>query len=301
MRSWRPFLTRSDEITHSAVSLLISSRRPPQTSLALAPVNSNSRRAMRVDGSMFWFPGAVAVHNCRNSSSLKVRARRLAARLDAHKRARRDHPALDGEREHPARYAKHAIGEHCRAAIADGIKQQNDVAPRYGVNAQIADRRQHVTPEQPLVLGPRTLVRLGVAFNVFAGEGGAGRQSPLCFSFAALFRSRIAALADDGVPCERLGTRVGEPDLTGVADGTDARLAAELISLHPALPAAGENTQVKPRGCVILDVAEVQWSLMAQFLDGLCCELHDAMSPVPPSRMARLVTRLVLQSHKTGI
>jgi hypothetical protein len=76
--------------------------------------------------------------------------------------------------------------------------------------------------KQPLILAPRPLVRLGVPLDVFAGEGGDSRQPPLCRGLASLFGSRIAPLADDGVPGKRLCARVCEPDLAGAAEGSDA-------------------------------------------------------------------------------
>ena len=203
-----------------------------------------------------------------------MRARRLTARPDARKRTDFDHPALDGEGEHPPRHGECAVGNNIRAAIADSIKQQHDVTPRDGVDAQIADDRQHIMAEQPLILAPRSLVRLGVPLDVFPGEDGDARQPPLCRGLASLFGSRIVPVADDGVPRERLCARVCEPDLAGVAEGADARLGSELVAHDPALLAAGEDAQIEPRRPVILDVTEVQRAFVAQLLDRLRCELH---------------------------
>jgi hypothetical protein len=58
--------------------------------------------------------------------------------------------------------------------------------------------------EQPFVLEPGSLVRLGVSLDVFAGEDGDDRQPPLCNGLASLFGCRIAPFANDGVSRERL-------------------------------------------------------------------------------------------------
>src|SRR5262249_2075530 len=202
-------------------------------------------------------------------------------------------PALPGEGEHPPGHRERAIGEPRRAAVADRVEQQHDVAPPDSVYAQVADDWQHVVAEQPLILVPGSLVRLGVPLDVFACERRHARQPPLCCGLASLLGSRIASLADDRVPCQRLCARVPEPDLAGVAEGADSCLGPEVVAHDPSLLAAGEDAQIEPRRAVILDVAEVQRAFMAQLLDRLRCELHDPMTPVRTSRMTSLVTRLV--------
>jgi hypothetical protein len=51
-----------------------------------------------------------------------------------------------------------------------------------------------------------------------------------------LFGRWIAPGSDVGVPCARLCARVREPDLAGIAEGADARLAAELVMIQRFSP-----------------------------------------------------------------